>query len=499
MSRRARRWLLTSGVIIVLIAGCLGKPIYHLTRTWLADRDEVTPPPAGFVDDASRLNETAVAEVWDIPAEPAAAEAQLRDLLGQARALHLTVSIAGARHTMGGHTITPGGIVVNMLPFKHMRLDDKSAILHVGAGARWVDILPYLDQRGYSVAIMQSNNTFSVGGSLSANCHGWQPDRPPICSSVEAFRLMKADGTVVHCSRNENDELFRLALGGYGLFGIILDVELRVVPNELYRVETKLLSSTDYAASFEQKVTRTGDVGMAYGRLCIVPGDTFLREAILTAFHRVPGSVKDILPLAQLPASALRRAVFRGSVDSDYGKRLRWDAETRLAPELSSKRFSRNQLLNESAEVYREHSATRTDILHEYFIPVAQVEKFLERLRVLIPRQKGDLLNVTVRNVLRDDDTMLRYADQDMFAFVMLFNQLRTAEADARMEAMTQDLIEAALAVGGRYYLPYRLHATPAQFRRAYPQADAFFAKKRQLDPDGIFQNQFYLKYGRPE
>ena len=45
---------------------------------------------------------------------------------------------------------------------------------------------------------------------------------------------MKADGIIVRCSRNENAELFSLALGGYGLFGVILDVDLQVVPNERY-------------------------------------------------------------------------------------------------------------------------------------------------------------------------------------------------------------------------------------------------------------------------
>ena len=64
------------------------------------------------------------------------------------------------------------------------------------------------------------------------------------------------------------------------------------------------------------------------------------------------------------------------------------------------------------------------------------------------------------------------------------------------MAAMTRDLIDAALDLGGRYYLPYRLHATPEQFRRAYPQADEFFALKRKYDPHEVFQNQFYLKYG---
>ena len=83
--------------------------------------------------------------------------------------------------------------------------------------------------RGRSVAVMQSNNSFTVGGSLSVNCHGWQYGRAPIASTVESFRLMKADGSIVRCSREENAELFSLVLGGYGLFGIILNAELRVV------------------------------------------------------------------------------------------------------------------------------------------------------------------------------------------------------------------------------------------------------------------------------
>jgi len=65
------------------------------------------------------------------------------------------------------------------------------------------------------------------------------------------------------------------------------------------------------------------------------------------------------------------------------------------------------------------------------------------------------------------------------------------------MEAMTQEMIETALSMDGRYYLPYRLHATADQFHRAYPQARDFFDRKRQHDPDGIFTNRFYEKYSK--
>jgi FAD/FMN-containing dehydrogenase len=498
MTKRTFRWMTGIGLLLVAVGTFSCRPGYHLFRTWLEDKTQIVAPPPGFVDDASRMNETAVAEVWHVPADPAQAEEQLRDLLCRAREGGLGVSIAGARHTMGGHTIAPGGIVLNMLPFNRMALDEASSTLRVGAGARWADVVPYLDRHGYSVAVMQSNNSFSVGGSISANCHGWQHNCPPIDSTVVSFRLMKADGTVVRCSRDENHDLFRLVLGGYGLFGIILDVELRVVANERYRLESTLLPSERYVAVFREKVERAEDVGMAYGRLCIVPGDDFLREAILNVFHKAPCKRAEIPALTGPGIQGLRRTIFRGSVNSAYGKRLRWNAEKQLGGETIGKHFSRNQLLNEGVEVFQEHTARRTDILHEYFIPAARFEDFLKQLRAIIPRHESDLLNVTVRTVRRDEDSFLRYADQDVFAFVLLFSQERTAEADARMAAMTQEMIDAALDLGGRYYLPYRLHATREQFFRAYPQARQFFALKRQLDPAGIFQNLFYQKYGHP-
>src|SRR4029077_14325158 len=59
--------------------------------------------------------------------------------------------------------------------------------------------------------------------------HGRGLRFPPIVADVEAFTLLAADGTLKTCSRNENQELFSLAIGGYGLFGLIVHVTLRLV------------------------------------------------------------------------------------------------------------------------------------------------------------------------------------------------------------------------------------------------------------------------------
>src|SRR4051794_9759454 len=102
---RKRRWRLAALAVLVAVLAVSARPAAHLIRTSMSDRDERLRLPAGMVNDASRLNETRVAEVWDLPADDAQAEQQLRKLLERAHHDGLHVSIAGARHSMGGQTI----------------------------------------------------------------------------------------------------------------------------------------------------------------------------------------------------------------------------------------------------------------------------------------------------------------------------------------------------------------------------------------------------------
>jgi FAD/FMN-containing dehydrogenase len=114
---------------------------------------------------------------------------------------------------------------------------------------------------------------------------------------------------------------------------------------------------------------------------------------------------------------------------------------------------------------------------------------FLVQAKRIIRAHHADLLNVTVREVETDNDTFLRYDDQRMIAFVMFFSQRWTAVANRAMEQMMRELTDAALHSGGRYYLPYRLHASVEQFRAAYPQSEELFRLKEEYDPKNLFEN----------
>ena len=486
---RKRVLLFLCFAVGVLLAGAL----LHRQLKMKSNGSISTANPK-VADDMSRMNATAVHQIWDIPGNESDAQTTLRGLLERAKTDRLHVSIAGARHSMGGQTIAPDGIQINMLPLKSMTLDEQTDLLHVNAGARWADVIPYLDRHGRSIGVMQSDNDFTVGGSLSVNCHGWQYGRPPIASTVESIHVMKADGTVLRCSRTENKELFSLALGGYGLFGIILDADLHVVKNERLRMKEEVVPLDHAMASFDETLRKRGTPSMFYARLNITPNRMF-DDVLISTFYQEQG---DIPKLTDPKMLELRRAVFHASIGSAFGKEVRWEAETKVAPYLAGTVFSRNQLLDESADWFLDHSDATTDILHEYFVPRDSAVPFLRQAKTILRAHHQDLLNVTVREVQTDNDTFLRYADKPMIAFVMFFDQRRTVSADSDMAQLTRELIDAALRSGGRYYLPYRLHASGDEFRAAYPQADDFFLLKRKYDPDNLFENQLYLKYARP-
>ena len=101
------------------------------------------------------------------------------------------------------------------------------------AGIQWPELVDGLIamQKGQAPpwGIVQKQtgaDRLTLGGALGANIHGRGLKLRPVIGDVESFTLMDADGSLRTCSRSENSELFRLAIGGYGLFGVVTRVRL---------------------------------------------------------------------------------------------------------------------------------------------------------------------------------------------------------------------------------------------------------------------------------
>src|SRR5258708_33708962 len=76
----------------------------------------------------------------------------------------------------------------------------------------------------------------------------------PFVSDVESFVLVDATGTAHTCSRTENPELFRLVHGGYGLFGIVTSVQLRLTPRKKIERVVEIRTVDDLMAAVEKRI-----------------------------------------------------------------------------------------------------------------------------------------------------------------------------------------------------------------------------------------------------
>jgi SAM-dependent methyltransferase len=139
----------------------------------------------------------------------------------------------------------------------------------------------------------------------------------------------------------------------------------------------------------------------------------------------------------------------------------------------------------------------RTYVLQEYFVPVERLADFVPRMAAVLNRHRVNALNISIRHAMPDPDTALNWAPTETFAFVLYHKQRTRENAKSRVGVWTRELIDAALSVGGTYYLPYQPHATVEQFHRAYPKANEFFALKRTVDPQFRFTNVLWDKYYR--
>jgi len=176
----------------------------------------------------SRLNATRADQVVTVDSLTALCRA-----VTDARGSHLTV--AGGRHAMGGQQFGSGSTVLDTRPMARvLGFDQRQGHIEVEAGIQWPELVDYLlaAQQGrvsqWGIAQKQTGaNFFTVGGSVSANCHGRGLTMAPIVHDVESLRLVRSDGSVVTCSRQQNPELFGLVVGGYGLFGAVYSVTPR--------------------------------------------------------------------------------------------------------------------------------------------------------------------------------------------------------------------------------------------------------------------------------
>ena len=197
--RRLPRWTLVLGGALAasaLIFYILA-PGLHIGTTALLDQDERAQLGPREADDASRLERTEILETVAVPEGRVEAEQVLRQLLLRARDMNVPVSISGARHSMGGHTIHPDGIRIDMLGHDSLAFDPERRILTAGAGARDMDVARYAAEAGLDGLAFLIGIPGTIGGGLRMNAGAYGQE---FCDIVISASALTRQGELIETS-----------------------------------------------------------------------------------------------------------------------------------------------------------------------------------------------------------------------------------------------------------------------------------------------------------
>ncbi len=405
------------------------------------------------------------------------------------------ISIGGGRFSMGGQTATEGALFIDTKEFNRiLSFSTSSKTITVEPGITWRKIQEHIDPYDLSVSIMQTYSNFTVGGSLSVNVHGRYIGKGPVILSVQSIKLVLADGTLVEASPNTNSDLFFAAIGGYGGVGVIVEATLLLDDNVKVKRETRVMPIGEYRDYFVSEVRDNPDVIFHNGDIYPPKYDT-VRP---TNWVKTDSDTTEDLRLIPADRSYKLNQFFMYLVTE-----LPWGLGKKLRQYVLDPWIYRNDAVEwrnfEASYDVRELEPYSRDattyVLQEYFVPVDRFDEFVPKMRDIFTARDVNVVNVSIRHALPDPGSHLAWARGEVFAFVVYYKQGTDPAAKEAVSVWTKEMTDAALSVGGSYYLPYQPWATNKQFRAAYPNAQAFFDVKARVDPTDKFQNKLWDAY----
>lgn len=403
------------------------------------------------------------------------------------------ISIGGGRFSMGGQIGYENSLHIDMRQFnKIISIEPELNEVTVQPGIVWRDLQKAIDPYNRSIKIMQTYANFTVGGSVSVNCHGRYIGHGPIISSVKKLKIVNAYGELISANRSENKEIFNSVIGGYGGIGVIVEVTLELEENVKVERRTELVKAVDYQDFFNKNIKNNKDVIFQNGDLYppdydMVNNVSWVKtDKALTDTTRVnPENVNYWLEPKLIEMVS-------------WGNTGKWLREKVIDPIYynSEKVVWRNKEASyDVRELEPKSREEYTYVLQEYFIPVGNMLSFIPKMKAIYEKYDVNIINVSLRHAYPDKESYLSWAREEVFAFVIYYKQGTDDASKDNVKEWTVEMTDAILSENGAWYLPYQPHASITQFKAGFPNSAQYFEIKNLQDSLHRFTNKLLDKY----
>jgi FAD/FMN-containing dehydrogenase len=446
----------------------------------------------------SQLNRTRVAQVIR-PATVVELQAAVRT----AREHGLALSLCGGRHAMGGQQFCTRGLLVDLTGLNRIvDLDVERGLVTVEAGIQWPELVAHLAWAGAAQAgawgIVQKQtgaDRLTLGGALAANIHGRGLRFKPIVQDVEEFQIVDPRGALVRCSRTRNPALFALAIGGYGLFGPLATITLRLAQRHTIERRVAIGRIDDLPDLFESRLRD----GYEYGDFQFATDPQsreFLQTGVFSCYRPVDADASLPEDLHRLTERDWRRLFLLAHTNksrafAEYARhymssdgQVYWSDTHQLADYQEDYHAGLDRQLAAPVK--------GSEMITELYVPRPQLPAFMAAVRGDAVQHGFDIIYGTIRLIDRDDETVLAWAREPWACVVFNLHVDHTPDGIAKASDHFRCLIDRAIEQGGSYYLTYHRWATAKQARQSHPRLVEFLDRKRAYDPDGLFDSDWY-------
>jgi FAD/FMN-containing dehydrogenase len=420
----------------------------------------------------------------------------------------LAVSISGGKHSMGGQQFGENTLHINTSRYSRvLGLDQKGGLVTVESGIQWPKLIDWLietqqdEEAPWAIRQKQTGaDHLSLGGAVSSNIHGRGLAMPPFIEDVESFEIVNAEGRLVLCSREQNGELFSLVVGGYGLFGAITEITLRLSPRIKLERKVEIIDAADVPARVQERIA----AGYLFGDYQFKTDETspeFLKKGIFSFYRPTnaerpigigrkemrPEDWQGLYKLAHLNKAEAFETYSNYYLSTDG--QVYWSDTHQISYYVEG--------VDEFIDKVADARAPGSLMICEFYVPRPRLPEFLEAMAQVVRREKASLIYGTVRFIEADHESFLAWAKQPYACIVV---NLRVTHDEDGIQAAKQQfraMIDASLALDGSYFLTYHRWARKDQVLKAYPQFPEFLRKKLKYDPDERFQSDWYRHYRR--